>query len=1185
LLYKQGGNLHGFFRNTTFAFLAALFGLVAFQCDVIAQRHNFHVYDPDEGLSQSQVTAVCQDKEGYLWIGTKGGGLNRFDGKTFEVFQEEDGLADNYIWRLLTDSKGNVWIGTANGLNKYNGNGFETFTTKNGLSGNEIWALAEGADGSIWIGTRENGVDIYNGNSFKNYTTNDGLGFNVVNAVFEDSKGNTWIGSHGYGLASFDGEAFTSINEKYGFKRNFITAITEDQEGNIWIGTEQGVHIYNGTDVLPIRHDQLSSLSVEAMISDKDGAIWVGTYDNGVFRYKDGEVDVYSEENGLSGSYINALFQDSNDHIWIGTDGGGVCRYDGAMFVHTTKNDGLKNNVVKAILKDSRGYMWYGTDKGVTRSDGVNYVTYTMEEGLTNDNIHAIFEDHDHNIWIGTDEGASRLDTTGTFTRFSDKETFTEYGVSCFYQGENSDLLIGTSEGVFQFRNDTFTLRFQDSIIEGGLSTIYKDNDGEIWFCTAYGASRYDGETFRNYRVRDEDDGIAVSGIWQDGRGRHWMATSKGISILSPDGSFESITTSDGLSSNYLHFLVYDDSTLWLGSERGLDRLILNEDFEVQAIRHYGRSEGFRGVECNESAVLKDDEGYLWFGTIKGATRYNSKFDKINTKPPKLKLTGLRLIYQKVDWREHSENSAAYSNVPKNLVVDYSDNHLTFDFIAIDFKNPEKVKYKFKLEGFDAGWSPETKLNFATYTYLPPGKYTFKVKAMNSDGIWSEPISYTFEISAPFWLETWFYATVIPLFLLILYIVIIWRTKQLARSKRKLEETVRLRTREINEQKKELQKLSMAASKMTDGVVIANKNGKVEWLNDSFIRMSGYTKEAFEENYKDFETLGDYSTNPDMSNIIRQFNDGKQDPASFDSQHDTENGDAMWTRGMLTPIYDNKGTLDKIIAVYTDITERKGIEKAIAQSNKDITDSIKYAKQIQEAILPSKRILFGHFPDSFVFYKPRDIVSGDFYWFSKVGDVLVMAAADCTGHGVPGAFMSMIGNEFLHQIVNNSYITGPDQALKNLDQKINRALHQGEGDKGSKDGMDIALCAIHLKTHFCQFAGAFNPLYHIRDGELIEYEATKESIGGYKEEEKSFIAHEFTLQKGDTVYLFSDGFIDQFGGKRNKKYMRRRFKELLLGMQDLDMIAQREKLEEEHTKWRGDNKQVDDMLIIGLRIK
>lgn len=281
------------------------------------------------------------------------------------------------------------------------------------------------------------------------------------------------------------------------------------------------------------------------------------------------------------------------------------------------------------------------------------------------------------------------------------------------------------------------------------------------------------------------------------------------------------------------------------------------------------------------------------------------------------------------------------------------------------------------------------------------------------------------------------------------------------------------------------------------------------------------------------------------------------------------------------------------IVIYArDIRERLRMEREIQQQseiieqkNKDILDSIEYARNIQQAVLPDKDDLPKLLPQSFIFFKAKDIVSGDFYWFAKKGDEVLVAAADCTGHGVPGALMSMIGSSYLNEIVNEKKITKPSEVLNMLREKIIGTLRKRQDGSETRDGMDIALLNINTKTNLLQYAGAFNPLWLYRKGEWIEKNANKFPIGAYVGHEgNSFINHEIPLEKGDMIYLFTDGYADQFGGPHGKKFKYKQFQQVLTNMQDNTMEEQKQILLYNHEQWRGGLEQVDDILVIGVKI-
>jgi serine phosphatase RsbU (regulator of sigma subunit) len=255
--------------------------------------------------------------------------------------------------------------------------------------------------------------------------------------------------------------------------------------------------------------------------------------------------------------------------------------------------------------------------------------------------------------------------------------------------------------------------------------------------------------------------------------------------------------------------------------------------------------------------------------------------------------------------------------------------------------------------------------------------------------------------------------------------------------------------------------------------------------------------------------------------------------------------------------------------------------KLIEHQKAETTKSIEYALHIQQSILPDKEHIYDCFPESFVLYKPKDIVSGDFYAFAQQGSEIIIAAADCTGHGVPGALMSMLGSNILYQIINEKKITKPNEILFHLNLGVAESLKQNKN--AGNDGMDISIC--NFKNNVLQYAGAYRPLYIIRQGKLIETKATKIAIGGQqKDQQRIYENHEFELQNGDTIYLTTDGYADQFGGDKNKKLTTTKFKEMLLNIQNMTMQEQEIYLADFIEKWRSANEQVDDICVIGIRI-
>jgi len=282
------------------------------------------------------------------------------------------------------------------------------------------------------------------------------------------------------------------------------------------------------------------------------------------------------------------------------------------------------------------------------------------------------------------------------------------------------------------------------------------------------------------------------------------------------------------------------------------------------------------------------------------------------------------------------------------------------------------------------------------------------------------------------------------------------------------------------------------------------------------------------------------------------------------------------------------------LRAYDNIVEiedlRKNLEEKVKErtielemKNNAITTSIKYARRIQNAILPAAELFENHFSDYFILNKPKEVVSGDFYWVNQVREKLIFTIADCTGHGVPGAFMSILGIMLLEQITGMNQITDADAILNLLRDKVKIALHrQGSRDE-IKDGLDLALCVYDLKGHKLQFSGAFNPVFFIRDGSISKIDADQMPIGPYLDTEVPFKRQEIKVQSGDVFYLFTDGYLDQFGGKERKKFNSKRFRELLLRIYPEKMSEQKKILDETITKWQGITEQIDDITVMGIR--
>jgi PAS domain S-box-containing protein len=393
-------------------------------------------------------------------------------------------------------------------------------------------------------------------------------------------------------------------------------------------------------------------------------------------------------------------------------------------------------------------------------------------------------------------------------------------------------------------------------------------------------------------------------------------------------------------------------------------------------------------------------------------------------------------------------------------------------------------------------------------------------------------------------------------------------------------------------QNQELEKLSIVASETSNGVIITDNSGNYSWINKGYTRLFGYEiEEVTGENPKNIIV----PSNADAINKLLERAISVGEPVSYEFEANRKDGDKIWVQTTVTPILNKHGQVSKLIAIDSDISELKRAEYEILQQskklkwqNEQIMDSINYAKRIQDAILPSEDLIRNYFPESFIYFKPRDIVSGDFYWFSVHDNKLLIAIVDCTGHGVPGAFMSLIGNSLLNHIVNEKKIHHPAQILTELNNGVNLALSQKKpGDEEREDGMDITVCCFDKNHRELQIACANHTAIIITDGEIQEFHGDEISIGeAYsKISDLQFTNHSFPFKENSMMYLFSDGYQDQIGGPKNKKFMVGNFIQFLTQNQAEAMNLQFDMLNKKFQEWKGENKQTDDVLVMGIRLK
>ena len=769
-----------------------------------------------QGLKHNFIRCMIQDKAGNLWLGTYGGGVTRFDGKYFTNYTNVEGLSNNSVWSILEDKAGNLWFGTyTGGLNKFDGRTFTHFSTREGLVSNNVYSILEDKTGNLWFGT-DGGISKFDGKYFTNYTTAQGLCNNLIRCGWEDKSGNLWFGTQGGGISKFNGKSFLNYTTVQGLPSDYINSIVEDKTGILWFGTNGGVTKFDGVSFSNYTTAQgLSNNTVLSIGKEKNGNLWFGTKGGGVTKFNGIYFTHYTTAEGLSNDIINCIMEDRAGNLWLCTEGGGFCNYQGKLFTHYTVNQGLTNNIVMSILEDGKGNLWFGTlGGGVSKYDGKSFYNYTTAQGLGNDVVLSMLEDKAGNIWFGTrGRGLSKFDGE-YFTNYNADEGFSNEGIWSMAEDKAGNLWFGTyGGGVIKFDGKTYTHFTSAQGLSDEVVHVMIDKAGNIWCSTwGKGVNRYDGLSFTNFTISDGLSNNQVVGTLEDKEGNIWIATSGG-GIDKYDGkTFFNYNTKQGLSNNNLTSIMEDnEGNLWFGTRRGLNRMIMQKGVISAALaiesksetgaplfKNYLSGDGFLGLNCYQNSILEDSHGSIWIGTGDRLTCYHPEGEIPDTVPPNIQMSNVNLFNENIDWSALAGNKdttlvlgngvrvadfafddlSKWYNVPRNLSLTYNNNYLTFKFIGITLKSSYNVKYQYKMEGLDKNWSTITDRNEAPYGNLPFGKYTFKVKAVNSEGFWSNELQYPFTITPPWWETIWFRFFEYVFIALVLYSIYRYRLNQ-----------------------------------------------------------------------------------------------------------------------------------------------------------------------------------------------------------------------------------------------------------------------------------------------------------------------------------------------------------------------------------------------------------------------
>jgi ligand-binding sensor domain-containing protein/serine phosphatase RsbU (regulator of sigma subunit) len=1076
-----------------------------------------------------------------------------------ELFTIESGMSQTRVNISFSDSYGYLWIGTSEGLNRYDGYKFKIFKhipyDSTSLSQNFIRCIAEDKNNNLWIGT-DAGLNFYDRKSGKfrqfihipdDSTT---ISDHQILSVYADNKGYIWVNTE----RSFD--RIDPSNNRILHFRHFINSfnngsvsqnsqIVEDINGNLWFGSNDGLFSFNPETSeftnffnIPANSESLSDNEVLSIYKDKEGTIWVGTK-NGLNKYnqlrKNFERFLYTNRDETSHAYnaINTILEDNKGVFWLGCNKG-LIMFD-QRNSHTDYVSNLLINkslfslgLVNNLLHDKSGIIWMSGFQGLFKIDtklkkfSVYNSSFYSFPSLSGDMISFVFKESNELIWVGIwDNGLNILNRkTGEVEKYYSKNPIRSRRIS-----------------------------------SNKVRCLLQDHTGTIWLGSINGLDIFDPATRSFIPFREKYPSVSsgilnnrrIICITEDSSGDIWIGTDKGV--LRFQRRFKLFTSYNKIYNNKItaemnlvFALAHDkNNKIWIGTDNGLNCYDPDKDLFYR----YDETGKIKDLSSRIIYFLFfDSQNTLWVGTSSGLNRYNPQQENFDvfTEANGLSNDLINAILEDDNyclWLSTNKGLSRYDILKNEFTnFDLSEGLQSFEY---NHSVARKAKDGEMFFGGIAGFNSFYPQNLPLNPYLPEIVIT-SYEVTDNNGLLKEFSGGEYDFIDIKYNQSF---------------------------------TVKFAALDFTLPARNQFEYSMS---------FKGKEGK--WIS---IR---------NQNSLTFSNLpqGEYILRIRGSNSDLVWNkEGTELSISSIAP--------FWRKRVALFLYflffvyiiysliqfrtkslrkSNRVLRDRHIAA-KEISRQKDM---LTLRNKNIEDSLKYAQRIQKAMLTTTKQFRSILPNSFVFHKPKDIVSGDFYWISEQEGKIFVAAADCTGHGVPGAFMSLISFELFRKIIKTEKVYKPSSILNEMNNNFEEIFGNVE-DIIIRDGMDLSFCVFDKTMQKLEFSGAFNPLYIVRDNKLIQLKGDHLSIGadiGSDTPPKVFTNHSFPLEPNDMIYMFSDGYADQFGGPEGKKFKYLRFRHLLLNVHQLPLDKQKIIIEESIEEWKGNSEQVDDILVIGIRI-
>ena len=758
-----------------------------------------------DGLPHNLIHAIAQTPDGYLWFGTWEG-LVRFNGREFKVFDRASvpELRDNGVRAIEVGRDGVLWLGTSRGgLVRYDGHAWENYGREAGLPTLEVLGLLEDDRGRLWIGSENRGAIVREANGrTRIYDRSSGLPNDTVNTLAQGRDGAIWVGTNA-GVSRIDDAGVRTWGTAEGLPKGAVNAVAADADGTVWIGTAGGPYRIEGGRAVAATAGPWSRGNNPSLMVDRAGTVWVGSVAEGVVRVEGATESHLTVEDGLPNARVSALFEDREGSLWIGTNGG-LARLKDAPFTTYTTDDGLPDNYVRAVTADRAGTLWVGTSRGLASLRDGRWQTLGKRDGLASDSVLSLLAARDGRLWVGSYGAGLSVVEDGRIEVLDTLDGLPGAQIRAIVEDPGGTIWVGTSDGLLRLGGGQPLRRYgsSDGLPRDYVLSLHVAADGVVWIGTTHGLARIVGDRPVVPREPILADVRDVFGMTEAG-GHLWFATDRGL-LRHVDGGYSQVSSAQGLPFDTIFQMVEDGhGHFWLTGNRGIVRVALDELeaaadgrlARINAVR-FGEADGMASSQCNGSSqptAWRRDDGSLWFATARGVAVLGPDYlQRGNYAAPPVVIEDIYV------------DDAGLPLQPRIELVP-GTRKLEFRFAGLSYLTPQRLRYRYRLDGFDEDWVLTRAQRSAQYTNLAPGQYRFAVSAAQDGGEWgAQEAVVQVRLLPHYWQTAWFALAAGVLLLVAAWLLFRWRTTQLRARQVELSAQVEARTRDLEAQTERL---------------------------------------------------------------------------------------------------------------------------------------------------------------------------------------------------------------------------------------------------------------------------------------------------------------------------------------------------------------------------------------------